>query len=853
MSLLRTPGAWRLSAVLLILFLGMGLLMVRSAPRVRMVDSIEVHLPDEIRPQGQGAEPNAVVLGFRELGQRRSARSAEGDHLRVWRTADGWMMANVSRNRRVDVRTDLHGTLFLKRWPLRTGDRIALGDISIEVGRSEAGELELRQRGEDRLVRWAGGRLSVSADETVYRGHWSAWRQIKHRLGHGLRERFRGGREAFLFSLGGGVNTPNRWKIDGISPDAARVYRYRDQFFLGPGRGQIPVQMARPGEAPRRFGQREMALDGELGEVKRIILGRTRYRVRTEPKRLVLVPTAGLDLWPEESTPPVPRTPGVTLRFRPEPVRPGAGISLVQWFALHWRSLAGALGFFAALLIVPAVRRRIPRARPGAASGSADWIVLFCGLSLSLVLWRSRGETSLSVLLLLAWISWTWATFRLARRGCLRGGTAGIWNAALLLAGAGALTLAQLALGAGNSRWFDFARKHALLLASFGWAVPAFAALSAPELERLWKGFCTGRSAGWRGLRAGLMAGCLGLLFLQLGFGGEQGLWDLFQPAELAKILLAATAAFVGMDLAELRNMDSRALADNPIPLVWKFLKILALVGIAAIMALAGVRDFSPLFILAVFFLAWVWVVALHPWKNQITNSPKYAKPQKVLAVARNHWKNQPRSLWVLRGAVVCAVLGTVLAGWWIRAHPGKLPEGLPSRDRLLVWAAPEAHPHSGEQVGTALRYAGRGGWTGGTASVFGGNGGIMRLPVVQNDFIGGFVLFKFGALAGMVLLWIQAIYVRALFDAGAAAERWGKARRSFDQRMSGRILQLALLGLAWMQVAHWCIAWANALGLLPVMGQPMTWISAANSHLIFFAFPALLLAMGASRMAEET
>jgi hypothetical protein len=32
-----------------------------------------------------------------------------------------------------------------------------------------------------------------------------------------------------------------------------------------------------------------------------------------------------------------------------------------------------------------------------------------------------------------------------------------------------------------------------------------------------------------------------------------------------------------------------------------------------------------------------------------------------------------------------------------------------------------------------------------------------------------------------------------------------------------------------------------------------MTWISAANSHLIFFAFPALLLAMGASRMAEET
>ena len=822
MKFLRTPGPWRLSAALSILFLGMGFLMVRSAPRVRMVESIEIRLPGEIRPSGRDAE----ILGFRELGQRRSGRSAEADHLRVWRTEDGWTMANVARNRRVDVRTDLHDTLFLKRWPLRPDDRISLGEISVEVGRSEAGELELRERNGDRFVRWAGGRLSVSADETVYRGHWSPWRRLKHRLDHEL---LGDRRERFLFSLGGGVNVPDRWKIDGVSPDAARVYRYRDQFFLGPGRGEDPVQMARPGEEARRFGQMAMPLDGDRGRVERIILGRTHYRVRMEPERLVLVPSAGLDLWPEESTPPGPRTPGVTLRFRPEPVRPGAGISLVQWFARHWRSLAEALGFFAALLIVPAVRRRIPRARPGAPSGSADGFVLFCGLSLSLILWRSRGETSLSVLLLLAWISWTWATFRLARRGCLRGATAGIWNAALLLAGAGALTLAQLALGADNSRWFDYARKHALLLTAFGWIVPGFAALSVPELERLWKGFCTGRSAGWRGLRVVLMAGCLGLLFLQLGFGGEQGLWDLFQPAELAKALLAMTAAFVGMDLAELRNMNSRAFIENPAPMIWKFFKVLALVGVAAIMALAGVRDFSPLFILAVFFLAWVWAAARHPWK---TDTP---------------------SLWVLRGAVGCAILGTVLAGGWIRAHPGRLPEGLPNRDRFLVWAAPEAHPHSGEQVMSALRYAGLGGWTGGTPSVFGGNEGIMRLPVVQNDFIGGFVLFKFGALAGMVLLWIQAIYVRALFEAGAAAKRWGAARRSYDRRMAGRILHLALLGLAWMQVAHWSIAWANALGLLPVMGQPMTWISAANSHLLFFAFPGLLLAMGAARMAEET
>jgi len=33
-------------------------------------------------------------------------------------------------------------------------------------------------------------------------------------------------------------------------------------------------------------------------------------------------------------------------------------------------------------------------------------------------------------------------------------------------------------------------------------------------------------------------------------------------------------------------------------------------------------------------------------------------------------------------------------------------------------------------------------------------------------------------------------------------------------------------------------------LGLLPVMGQPMTWLAAGNSHLLLFAYPALAFAL---------
>ncbi len=37
-------------------------------------------------------------------------------------------------------------------------------------------------------------------------------------------------------------------------------------------------------------------------------------------------------------------------------------------------------------------------------------------------------------------------------------------------------------------------------------------------------------------------------------------------------------------------------------------------------------------------------------------------------------------------------------------------------------------------------------------------------------------------------------------------------------------------------------------LGLMPIMGQPMTWLSSGNSHLLAIALPSVLLALLASR-----
>jgi len=57
-------------------------------------------------------------------------------------------------------------------------------------------------------------------------------------------------------------------------------------------------------------------------------------------------------------------------------------------------------------------------------------------------------------------------------------------------------------------------------------------------------------------------------------------------------------------------------------------------------------------------------------------------------------------------------------------------------------------------------------------------------------------------------------------------------------------VFHMIIYGFAWMTAIQWLISWSNVLGLFPVMGQPMTWISQANSHLIFFALPSLAFVM---------
>lgn len=124
----------------------------------------------------------------------------------------------------------------------------------------------------------------------------------------------------------------------------------------------------------------------------------------------------------------------------------------------------------------------------------------------------------------------------------------------------------------------------------------------------------------------------------------------------------------------------------------------------------------------------------------------------------------------------------------------------------------------------------------------------LVRLPVVQNDFIATFLMVRFGLPAGLALLAAQVITVFGLLSLAASLMReraMGSAQEGANKGMA-----IILVGIATIFSLHWSISWGNALGLLPVMGQPMTFIAAATSHHMLMALPSIAIALIAGRLA---
>jgi len=179
-----------------------------------------------------------------------------------------------------------------------------------------------------------------------------------------------------------------------------------------------------------------------------------------------------------------------------------------------------------------------------------------------------------------------------------------------------------------------------------------------------------------------------------------------------------------------------------------------------------------------------------------------------------------------------------------LNGDPGSLGF-LAQSDRIAAWAAPDLHPYSGEQQARALDAIRSGAWAG-TRFEGATEQGVADIPNLKDDFAPSYFLHRLGIASGAALMLVQLALLIELTEIARRRHRRHavEGRGEYRRVMLGWFSYFLIYGTAALLGAHILVSWGTNTGLLPVMGQPMPFVSAAGSHLGFFALPLLLIAI---------
>jgi cell division protein FtsW len=721
----------------------------------------------------------------------------DGAPVRLRRDASGaWWAAALGQTPLMVQRGDTRrraGSVLLAQ-----GQRFQLGASRFEVDAVDAGSVAFSRAGVQwhydgaTLLRGAAPQPACPDARLASRlaGVWNRW--LPSVLGI-----------ARPLVFGGNLDCGNRIAIAGVAAPGATLRQTAEGMLLAAGAGSRDAPLLHENHAANGaasgmandgavLAEREESLDG-AGVLQ---LGRTRLLLERNGDLLHLQPASHVALYHEAD-----------LRL-PE------GVSWSWTQRADWRlpeqalvplaaALALPLGAGAALLLSGAAHR-LGRARSLGAIGA----LLLTGAGIALLyLQKSGSPAGAGVTLLAAW----------GALGCLwlAAGRSLAGAAAVLLLAAGLLVQLEMGLGAPESSWLRHAGKTSALLAIGAGACGLLRTLGAA------RGLRPLPQARVELALLALSGVALVLLLLQVAFGDETGVFDL-QPVEFAKLALAALTAHC-LALASGAQPAPGGVVLRTLRLGAPALLFLVLLAVA----LVQVDDYSPLILLAV-------------WGGAMALAFALAGGRHLLVVA-------------IVGAALAGIAGIVLLR---AAGPGELARLDFYADRFMVWLDPGAHPHTGQQLLLGAQAIAGGGWFGadhafGLAALGQEAGAALRIPAVQDDFAPAFFLNRHGLAAALGLWLLQALFLAGLLR--AAVRCWLDASRARDFRLAwlGRFRCFLLCGGAAFVAGHFLLSWGTNLAIFPVMGQPMSFLSAGGSHLLFFICPLLAVCV-ASHSSEE-
>jgi cell division protein FtsW len=756
------------------------------------------------------APGEAVTLGQREL----AAPQADRAHLQLRRDAGGaWQLRSLSATRPV--------TLFqgsdeqrMGSAPVAQAPRFQVGGSSFDVLREQAssGIVAFKLSGADAATaaiwRYDGATLyrNGSAQQACADAHPAA-RLVA------LWNRAMPGALTFArpLAFGGNVHCGNRLGLPGLVPGAAVLARSNGQLVLMAGAQDDGHTALRVSDTVRQVDLRQQ--EQPLAGITAFSAGRSRFQLDLQGDVATLAPSRNVALF---TVPDARKVAHVDWQWRKR--------ALWDWRTAPavWLALAAAI----ACLALPALPMLVKSPARAHDAGGHRYAMTSGPLAAAAVAMLAAGIAAI-----------------VAQRGghppgavcslVLGAAALALWlavparlplpvAAALMLLAAGLLAQLELGLGAHESSWLRYYQKSSALLAIGG---------GAAVLWHLWS--CRAqratpqRTIEW--LLAALAIVALAALAAQVMWGDETGVFDL-QPVELAKLALTALTAHclaLRMGWTEPdRRRPSQALR-------WLQLSAPALLFLALLgLALVQVDDYSPLILLLVWSMAMAFAYALAARKRVLAMLLAAVALSAIAAIA-----------------MVRSAGADGMAQWPLTANF--------YADRFQVWLAPATHPHTGQQLLLGARAIADGGWWGadsmlGLRSLGLPAGSAVNIPAVQDDFAPSFFLNRHGLLGALLLWTAQAALLAGIVHVAARAYAAAALARNFRQAWLGRFRYFALCGGAAFVFGHLLLSWGTNLAIFPIMGQPMSFLSAGGSHLLFFLSPLLAFCAISAQSLEE-
>lgn len=790
-------AVWLVAAFLFLAVVGAA--VIYYAPKFFMLEQVTVT-----------AGKSPTILGYDSLGQKSGYFSADQQHLKV-RYSDKsqmWLVSNVAPNKKVLATLKDGTTTFLRVWRLQQGDRLTLENNRLTV--TSVNPLRFNVVALDtnttQDVTWQNGVLTAE-NEVNYGGCNTVWWK-------------RLVRTEKSFTLGGQVQCATRLKLAGIPLRSAAIVQDDYGYYLRPLRQDVHITMQ---QANSQRVYRADQIEHSAANITQMIMGRTVYRVAQTTgtqAQFALKPVAHFHLF--ESVPEFDQAanPNLSLKWSDQANWLGKLNSQLNLSPKSLLVLAFALGIaFIVGVFISAARHQVMGERK-------RWSAIMMYMPCALLLWVGFAlVTDVAYQLACVWLSWAWLTIAMMQQRILSWDLSRLWLFTVLIAGIGLLTQVQLAAGAESTRWLQYPNRHIQYMLLVPMILMPLVLLPTQVLQIIWRYLTTSKLA-----KMVLLGGIALALLVQFIAGDEKGIFG-FQPVELTKTVLVFMFAGFAVNWFHLRQVNALSARNNLGKQLTFFGWVILLALVVYVVVLGGVRDFSPILITLGLLMAFIWVVVKLP------HLPA------------------SKTAWLVRSMVVLGLLAVIGLGLFIVADPSRaqLLSWLPQSDRISLWASPWNYPDTGRQLQLALEAVHGGSkelttnnWFG--VQWFGLNGGrLLSIPAIQDDFILAFYLHKWGGAAGIALLLLQAFWVMAMF--GVSQQLLIDAeKRNRDQRLSYRFLAYVVYGMAWMHVLHWLISWGNTLGILPIMGQPMTWLSSGMSHLLAVALPSLILMLLATR-----